>query len=119
MNILGAVGNLVLMLSPVVFFLPTFRLREHKWSELELLTILLTLLLFLGVASNYDYYWRYYYPLLPFYALLTPGLVQKRKRLFLTLLILGFIVIFPVLAIWNCPVSSDVTTSLLCRIRVL
>jgi hypothetical protein len=101
-NILNSLGNYILMLSPLVFFLPWYVKKVgFKKGEYEKLVSAMTLLLLAGVAVNYDYYWRYFLPLIPFYALKAPEIIGNKKELFKVLIFLNFIIVFPILAIWT------------------
>lgn len=101
LNILNSLGNYALLMSPLVFFLPRYLpiLKENR--ELDMLILTITGLLLIGVAINYDFYWRYFIPLLPFYSLRAFHLIEGRERIFKILVSLNFIVVFPLVVIWG------------------
>lgn len=101
LNILNSFGNYVLVMSPLVFFLPRYLpvLKEKK--ELDMLILTITGILLVSVGVNYDFYWRYFIPLLPFYSLRVSYMIEGRERIFKALISLNFIIIFPLVAIWG------------------
>lgn len=114
-NILNSIGNFIVIKSPLVFFLPSYINKiKNKRAELENLIIVMTFLLLAAVGLNYGYYWRYFLPLLPFYALKAPEIIEKRESLFKVLIFLNFIIIFPILAVWSCPINISVKSSVFC-----